>query len=251
MGPGGVVLLAGKLLFAAAGVLAGLHLVRRARDESGWGVHALAAAAIFTGGLSMVLLPAGQALGPGAGTALAGAGELLMRVAIAALWVFVWRVFHPGSAGAGVLVAAGIAVLVGTLAWDLAVQPDITRYDAGRTSAHAVQLALALPFLWSSRESARAWAGARRRLALGLSDPMTCERFRLWALATALLAGVCGLGAVVGALDAAGHAGAAEALRAVRGLAYVPIAACVWLGVAPPARFAAWVEGRAAGAPAP
>ena len=250
MGPGAVVLLLGKLLFALAGVLAGLHLVHRARAESGWGVHALAAAAIFTGGLSMVLLPAGQALGPGAGTVVAGTGELLMRVAIAALWVFVWQVFRPGSAAAGALVAAGIAALVGTLAWDLAVQPDITRYDPGVASAHAVQLALALPFVWASLESARAWTGARRRLALGLSDPMTCERFRLWALATALLAAVCGLGAAVGALDAAGHVGVAEALRAVRGLVYVPIAGCVWLGVAPPAWFAARVARRSP-APAP
>lgn len=242
---GATLLLLGKGLFAAAGVLAGVHVLRLARGEGAWGVHTLAAGAILTGGLSLILLPLGQALGPGLGSGLVLGGEVLMRVAVAGLWVFLWRVFHPGSTPVAALAALGIVGLWAACAWDLAAQPGLTRYDPALPSAHAVQLSLALPFLWSSWQSGRAHLQARRRRALGLSDAMTCERFRLWAIATALLVAVCVLAIGVAVLDAAGRPGPADALRSARGLAYLPIAACVWLGMAPPAWYRARVEATA------
>jgi len=244
VGPGEAVLLLGKLAFAVAGLATGAQLVRMARSEEGLGVHALAAAALFVGAASQVLMPVGHALGPGAGAPVAVAGEVLLRVAVAGLWIFLWRVFRPGSPAMGALALAGVAGLVATGAWDVLAQPDITRYDASLPAAHVSQLALALPFAWSAVETGVAHARARRRLAVGLADPLVCDRFRLWCLATALLTGICALGAAAGMADGAGRAELTAALSAVRGLVYLPLAACVWLGMFPPA----WYRRRLAAA---
>ena len=243
---GAATLVGGKLAFGAAGIAAGSQMLRLARQNGGFGPHAVAALAIAAGSLGLVLFPLAQAL---PGTALpevsCGAGEILLRVAFALLAVFVWRVFRPASRTAALAVAAYGLLLLGTFTWDLRVQPSLAAYDATLPSAWAAQFSFAVVFAWSCAEAALEWQCARRRMALGLCDRMVVHRFGLWVIATGALTGVSLLGNAVGFAQSHRLPGLEGGLLFARGLLYLPAVVAVWLGVFQPS----WYR-RALGRPA-
>jgi hypothetical protein len=228
-------LLAGKLAFGAAGIVAGGHVLRIARRSGELGPHAVAALAIAAGSLGLVLFPLAPAMpGSAAPEVVAGAGEILVRLAFALLAVFVWRVFRPGSRTAALAAAAYALLLLSTFAWDLRAQPSLAVYDATLPSAWAAQLSFAVVFAWSCAEAALEWRRARRRLALGLGDRLVAQRFGLWVVATAALAGVCLLGNAVGFAQSHELPDLEGTLTFVRGLLYLPAVVAVWLGMFQP-----------------
>jgi hypothetical protein len=239
---GTAVLIAGKIAFAAVGLAVGVHLMRSARHEASLGLHTLASAAIFVGGLGLVLIPLGHGIGPGpAGWITAHAGELAMRIGMAILCVFVLRVFRPESAAAQAWAGTCIAALVASLAWDVSAQSQWWRYDDSLPSAYAAQLAIALPFAWSCFESGLHFQRSSRRLGLGLVDPLVPRRFLLWTLATASFSGVCLLAVVAGWARAAGQAELASFASGTRGLLYGAISYLVWAGIFSPGKAGARV----------
>jgi len=226
------VLLIGKLAFGAVGLATGFKVLAMARAEGGAGLHHLAAGCIFVGGLGLALNAGAHALGSGGlGRAVCIAGDLGVRGAMVGLAVFVWRVFRPGSGAARAGVGAIAALLVGTFAWDLISQPDLLRHDDALPSAHATQLAVAIPFVWSSVEAWLQWSAARRRAALGMASLEAVRRFRLWGLATGAFVGVCALASGVAVARQAGAPDAMAAAQVARGLLYLAIVACVVQGL--------------------
>lgn len=108
----------------------------------------------------------------------------------ACLGVFTWRTFRPGSPWAGAaavavaaLLATGFAVQAAGPGFAIVVWPD-----AGYWLAYAARL---VPFLWLAVESLSQARQARRRMRLGLTEPLLANRFVLlsvWASAAFALA---------------------------------------------------------------
>lgn len=236
-----MLLLAGKVAFGGAGFAAGVKLVAMARTGDAGGSHALAAGAIFVGGSGLVLLTVGEGL-PSAPLALGG--EILMRLGMLGLCVFLWKVFRPRGAGGPLGVAACAAIMAGTLAWDWHAQTQGGTYDRRLASAMTVQVSLGLPFAWSAWETGAQWSRSRRRRALGLVDPMVCHRFALWCLATSALLAICGLAVVTGVLDRMAWTTASAISTGLRGVLYLAAVAAVWLGLFPPAAYVRRIAGR-------
>jgi len=227
-----LLLVSGRLAFGAAGLLAGLRLAAQVRAGGAWSIHRLAAAAILVGGTGLALIPLGQALGGGLASALlVGGGDVAMRAGLIALGVFTWRVFRPEGPLSLLLLIGSAAFQIGAMLWDWAAQPSWAAYDDTLASAHAVQLSIAVPFLWSGIETALEASRSRRRAALGLADRAAVRQFRVWTVAMTSFVGICVLAIVAGEAAAAGWTRSAALATAARGALYFLITACAWDGL--------------------
>jgi hypothetical protein len=108
----------------------------------------------------------------------------------------------------------------------------------------AVRVPSILALGWTGIEAFRQWRMARRRVALGIGDPVVSNRFALW----------CAVGSFSTAnnlvstlLQAQGIGPVAHPLGAtVIALSGLVSSALLWLVFMPPARYQAWVIRRAA-----
>ena len=104
-----------------------------------------------------------------------------MAVGAGGVYIFTWRTFRPDRLWAGVAVGVGFGALAFGFLFEavndgfvLALFPGLGHWLgwAGRT----------LPMLWVSIEAFRYYALLRRRLRLGLADPVLTNRFLLWGI---------------------------------------------------------------------
>ena len=223
-----LILLLGKLSFAAIGIAVGVKLGLATRRD-GLGLHTVALAAICLGGIGLLAMPAAIPL---ASVPLALTGELAVRAAMLLLCAFIAATFRPGPLGWLAAFVCG-SFVVAALVWDQLAQASLLDYDYTQLSSHVNQLSVATPFAWSAVESGLLWSRGRRRLALGLSDPLAVRQYLLWSVTTACFVGVCLLAIATGLAQAAGDPGAADLAQIARGLLYGAITACVWLGIFP------------------
>lgn len=109
------------------------------------------------------------------------AAVALMGVGAVGIFAFTWRTFRSSSRWAASLTAAASIALVSGYALEaltdgfrLMVLPGVGHWIgwAVRTGA----------MLWVAIESFRYYAQQRRRLKLGLADPVIANRFLLWAI---------------------------------------------------------------------
>jgi len=125
------------------------------------------------------------------GSVLFAIGFLASSAGVALFFVFTWKVFRPASRlAAGAATGAGVALLVnwvglvhaefqgGTLA---EILPRTRPWAIGEV------VALMAAFAWSGAESLHYYGMLRRRLALGLVDPVIVNRFLLWGISGCLL----------------------------------------------------------------
>ncbi len=119
------------------------------------------------------------------GVAVNVAGHLCLLVSSVSLTVFTWKVFHSESTRVR-------AIAVGLIALQLIT----TLYAFGTGTIHAeegnpiiaINAMRVVPTAWACVESIRYWMLMRRRVALGLADPVVSNRFALWAIWTAAFA---------------------------------------------------------------
>ena len=232
-----LLLLCGKIAFGLVGFATGFRLWRTARTGRAFGIHTLAAVIIFLGGIGLVATSVSPLLAkdsPPLAMLLTFGGDLLQRLALLGLCVFIWRVFRPHS-GLGIALTALFGVsLFASFAWDTVSQPW-PYYDASSASAWSTQLAFGLPFAWSTIESGVEWSRGRRKHAIGLMPRIAVERFAMWSLACGGFVGICVLAIGVPAATDAGHATLAAVLAALRGVLYLGVALAVWIGMFMPA----------------
>ena len=121
-------------------------------------------------------------------------------------------------------------------------------------SVIAANVVRGLAFPWACFESLRYWLRMRRRLALGLADPVVTNRFALWSLWTGVLAAlpIVVLAARAAAYGAVGDE-RAEVLRAVLPIVRLTILmgvttafVCIWLSFFPPRAWVARLRAKAA-----
>ena len=144
-------------------------------------------------GLIMLAAAAG-ASEPQAPSLLAGLSAIAVGGGAAAKAIFNWKIYHPRSRLVAVIALgaiAGLAIAIACDAWDTGFAPAAWTQPGWMMVRQGLQIAI---LLWGSGEALRWWLRMRRRLRLGIADPLVANRFLLWAIG----AGMAGGGSLVG-----------------------------------------------------
>jgi hypothetical protein len=243
------------LVFILVGTAVGLRIVLRARVDRSLPELAIGTALVaFSGvvhpsGIARAALQGHAGIPVQIGLQLLATGASCLTVL--ALYLFTWRVFRPEARWAVLLFAGGSALGLWAGAGTAALAfygGDVSPELLGPWIALSA-LAYAICFGWAGVESLVFHARLRRRHRLGLADPLLVNRFLLWGTGCtiALIIDLALMGLAVSAVDFTRHP-LPQLLVSASGLTN----AVVWfLGFTPPAWYARWVRGDAAGAPAP
>lgn len=141
---------------------------------------------------SMMIARAIVASSPGASRALTAFGFAAIAFGATAASVFNWQVFRPERASARAWVFVTGALFTVAIASEAALTrfADPMRPGAGGLLVSTVSAA---NLLWGSGEALLYWRVMRRRLRLGLADPLVANRFLLWGVGI----GAAGVGSTV------------------------------------------------------
>lgn len=177
-----------------------------------------------------------------AGCLLAAATLAISTGAIAA-YVFNWTVFRSGDRWAKAIVgAAGLLFAIvfggqlanGGFKLPLHLNAWFHLQSAGVTGC----------LLWGSGESLRYYALMRKRLRLGLADPIVTNRFLLWGLGIGS-AGVGSLISVAVTLVTGSAMQELDWLTLSNSLFGLAAAVLMWIAFLPPAPYRRWIAGLA------
>lgn len=173
-----------------------------------------------------------------------GAGLMALATSVVLLQAFTWRTFRPRSRAAlGFVIATGAAAFVVAGLFHHAVvtaQPHLDPIAVHSPYSLAVRLLFEIWYAWMGVESLLEWSRARRRLALGLSDPVAVNRFLLWGSMGVVLAGN---GAVAMVLEAQGLSPMSDALPAIwLGMNGMVAGVLMFLTFVPPPGYVRWIR---------
>jgi hypothetical protein len=171
------------------------------------------------------------------------ANALLTWIGQCGVAVLIAYVFRRDEARAWYAVVAYAATLAGILAWQTAV-PGWRAYGVAEQGPWAIGSLHTVGVLaWGAAESLRCYAMLRRRLALGLADPVTADRFLLWGVS---MVATCAIATIVAILQRILGMELAPALvGAIVGPLGLAAAACLWLAFMPPEAYLRRVRARA------
>jgi len=184
------------------------------------------------------------------GDLLFAGGLLLTITGIGFMYVFTWRVFHPDHGWVKVLLGGVAAALV--VAWLGLVHANTQGATLEEILPHtrpwgiAIVALVAGAFLWTGVESLSYHAALRRRLALGMSDPVVVNRFFLWTVSSFAVAALCAV--IVGTMLAGGAPMNDPLSLTSIALASIAVSVAWYLAFLPPDRYLHFVRGRAAAA---
>jgi hypothetical protein len=178
---------------------------------------------------------------------LAAAGLIAVFGGTLCLYAFTWRVFRADAAWAKALVCvAGVAfaiVIAGSLRAFVQAPQDAPSYEAASGWLACIRIAIVGAYLWTGTESWLQYRMARRRLGLGLADPVATNRLLLWSLIGAVE--VC-----INGVDLVLHLHGLSPMLDPRAMAVtasggVIASAMMYLTFLPPRGYLRWVRGRA------
>lgn len=237
------------LLFLSAWVI-GVRLLLLARRTHGLPETCLGWMMVCMMGIGYpvaVLAQAESALGVVPAKVAQNVSNAFINISFALTYVFTWRVFRQRSAGALVATLVACAVLV--LHWLVVVRivygldgmahaVDATRYWALLSLVPG-----GLGYAWTAVESLRYRALLKRRVALGLGDPVVANRFLLWGLmGVATAAGAAAnLYMLLAHIDVLASP-TAQTVVSATGMAQSVL---LYLTFLPPARYTGWLRGEA------
>ena len=171
-----------------------------------------------------------------------------MSIAIACLVVFTTSVFRAESSAARWL---AVALIAANAATGYAVLQSGLPLPVGRVGL-AVIVTRCVSLLWLFLESAGYAQRMRRRVRLGLGDPIVANRFTLWSIWTGALACIPlfvlmlrVLGVLVEPLPGEPLPGSVRAILVVLGSAGAAALGAGWLAFFPPTSYQRWVATRA------
>jgi hypothetical protein len=160
----------------------------------------------LTGGLGSAGAQLGQRLLWNEPGAMASAMNILCGGLVSLggvmLFVVVWRVFRPDSRAAAFASAVGMALLGLSFAIRIA---DGSLADA-RLDGVGLLLLLGcrlVAFSWNAVEALSYYAQLRRRMALGLADPVASAQILLWGVSGLAMMGTSGL--IIGSIFVLGE----------------------------------------------
>ena len=146
-------------------------------------------------GLVMLAAAAG-ARQPDAPSLLAGLSALAVGGGASAKAIFNWKIYHPGSRAVAAVAFAAIALLVVAIVGDALTTgfaPAAWMQPGWMLVRQGVQIGV---LLWGACEALGWWLRMRRRLRIGIADPLVANRFLLWGIG----AGMAGSGSLIGML---------------------------------------------------
>jgi hypothetical protein len=188
LGLGGILLAIAVVCMGAPAVRLLISAVRERREVELWlglamGIGSLGLPLRFISGIEITQsINQGVAISDRVG-ALSAAGHSMTSLASVFLYLFVWRVFHPGNVRIRNTLLVLFVGIAGCLAWVLMSGAHLIERDA---SVIAGNLLRGLAFPWCAFESIRYWKMMKRRVALGIGDPVVANRFALWGLWTGI-----------------------------------------------------------------
>jgi hypothetical protein len=193
-------------------------------------------------GFGLLMLAAAAAAGhTDEPSAMAGVSALAVAGGASAKAIFTWRIYHPTSGVAAALCAVAIALLLAGLVGDALTTgfaPAAWTQPGWIVVREAVQVAV---LLWGAGEALVWWRRMRRRVLLGLGDPLVASRFLLWGIG----AGAAGIGSLFGTVVAlaSGHdMNELPELTLALSLFGMISAVSLWLAFATPDWFKKWVR---------
>lgn len=181
-------------LLVLSGVV-GVRLVRLGGSDDGGAVRLLGLYFLFHGALATGLSvatylgwsSAAMTLPDAAARALNAGFFVFSTIGLTCLLLFVQRTFRPASPAARSLVA-GLAMLMAVSAAALGASEGFEVRVLNGPAYWVHFVARIACWSWVAFESFRYWQLQRRRLALGLADPVVTNRFLLWGLWGTLIA---------------------------------------------------------------
>ena len=183
---------------------------------------------------------------PGPVFAALATAQIAISAGAVSAYVFTWQVFRRDAAWARAAVIAAAAVFaaafVGRLLTGSYALP--LRLDSWSLVSSTNVIAC---LLWGSFESLRYHGIMRRRVRIGLADPVLANRFLLWGLGI----GAAGLGSLIGnvAMLATGSGlGDLDGVTLSNSLFGLTSAVLMWIAFLPPAAWRRWIHARAAAA---
>lgn len=203
-------------------------------------------ALLLMGGLGyplLVVVEQGESLPMGTRCVLLFSQMLCHMVANAAFAFFNYRVFRPGVGWARALVALcclfPIALCSAQLLGDGIVSYVVSPVGPWRWHGAAAMLTVG----WAALESSRFHMLMRRRVALGLADPVVSDRVKLWAIGMTSAFATSGIGVIMEAMGLV-------MVQTVVGAAVIAVlgslsAAATWFAFLPPAWYLRRVRARA------
>jgi signal transduction histidine kinase/CheY-like chemotaxis protein len=178
-------------LVAVVAAIVGSRLLlaarRTRRDPELWIGLTLLLSAVGSAAEAGSMLITGQ-LAADWGLALQAGSQLLHALASAALYVAVWRIFHPDRAWAMTTALLGSAAAVACWLPSLPAAPGAISEVAG--ARLLFQLSRMGAYAWGAWESLAYHGRMQRRLRLGLADPVVTQQFKLWGLASGSMVGI-------------------------------------------------------------
>lgn len=157
-----------------------LNQARRTRQMPEW-----CAAFYFVGaGIGLPLRLYGSSIAntnPELASMVNTVGHIFFAAGAISMTVFTWRVFHPGRGPARAFGLATIAAIFSTTLYTLALGYESTERSSAMIATNFARL---IPTYWAFYESFRYWGAMRRRVKMGLADPIVANRFLLWAIWT-------------------------------------------------------------------
>ena len=171
----------GELLAGVVYLIAGIRLLRLSKrtGEAPERLLGVCFIAIAASALSYVLpnFPAFESLW----VPLNFTGRVLVIPYSVIFALFTWRVFRPAARWGAWLVWGSASLLVVGVGGS-AMGGDWEGFSIGSGWFWLEWVGYTLPFGWAGSETFAQYSRARRRVRLGLSDPLVCNRYLLWAL---------------------------------------------------------------------
>jgi hypothetical protein len=181
--------LLGISLFAFASFLVGWRLLWVAH-RTGMVPEKLIGGSLFlAGGVGTALLILSGFAGPARGV-FSTAAMLAIDCGITVLGVFTWRVFRPGLVGATVVATCSALLFLSFASdWVSGHYLGVRRSGFSMTADYIGRFAM---YGWASFETLRQSLPARRRVRIGLTEPLVANRFLLWGISTLAANGIWG-----------------------------------------------------------
>jgi hypothetical protein len=174
-----------------------------------------------------------------AGRVACGASCLMMAV-------FTRQVFRPGEAWATGMVWT-VALLISTGTGGAALEGDWEGMSLGSAWFWFEWVGMLTPFVWAALEGFAQYVQGRRRVRLGLCDPIVCNRFLLWGFFGAMQ--LCTYLTLIPLyLDFKTNGQFSVSIEAVLGAFEMLSVGAVWLVFFSPASYRSWVRSGAASA---
>ena len=239
----------GNGLFVIVGTVIALRLLLLWRRTREWPELLIGGGMLL---LPLVGLPCMVAAGIGSSRAadvnlvFLAAGLTAIGASITMLLSFTWRAFRPASPGAACFALGGglLGFVVCALFFQSIASAPADAVPREAYAPHTLQLRLVFQiwYVWTAFEALLEWRRARRRLALGLSDPVVVNRFALWGAMGFSLA-FNGIVALI--MEAQGLNQMRDALPAFwLALHGLVASTLMFLTFVPPAAYLDWVRAR-------